>query len=225
VKGFGPLPPPRAIDLLRQACLSLAEAHETGLIHRDIKPANIFVCKYALEYDFVKVLDFGLVKSNKSEQSVELTQPGALLGTPAYMAPEMMTGDKVDARADLYSLGCVAFWLLTGKPPFEADTATAVMLRHLTKDPPSPRSIVGPQVSEQLDAIVLRCLAKKPEGRPQNASELQRELGSCATHTPWSQVEAKECWGKQMQDPDEPSEDQPADLAGKIDMRAEHSTQ
>jgi serine/threonine-protein kinase len=190
----GPLPPARTIHLLRQVCCSLAEAHQAGLIHRDVKPANIFICRQALVFDFVKVLDFGLVKAGARQQSVELTQAGTMLGTPLYMAPEMIKGQDVDGRADLYSLGCVAYWLLTGKPPFDADTITAVVASHLTEEPPSPRSMIGSGIPESLDGLIVRCMAKNPDDRPQSAEQLEEELASCSDQSPWTQEEARACW-------------------------------
>lgn len=192
VEHVGPLSPERAIHVLCQVCRSLAEAHEAGFIHRDIKPANILVCRQALELDFAKVLDFGLVKANSEQQSIELTQAETLLGTPAYMAPEMIEGHPVDGRADLYSLGCVAYWSLTGKPVFEANNPAAVIVSHLTEEAPSVRAAVGAEISEQLDRIVSRCLAKNPKDRPQTAQELERELSACAVD-PWTHADAEEC--------------------------------
>ncbi|GAG32167.1 unnamed protein product, partial [marine sediment metagenome] len=160
VERVGILSPGRAIHVLRQVCRSLAEAHGAGFIHRDIKPANIFVCRQALELDFAKVLDFGLVKANFEQRSIELTQAETLLGTPAYMSPEMIEGHPVDGRADLYSLGCVAYWSLTGRPVFEANNPAAVVVSHLTEAPQSVREVVGDEIPEELDRIVSRCLAK-----------------------------------------------------------------
>ncbi len=194
VKQFGPIPPARMIHLARQVCQSLGEAHQEGLIHRDIKPANIFNCRFALEYDFAKVLDFGLVKMSGNEPPLEVTQPGSLLGTPAFIAPEMLVGESVDGRADIYSLGCVMYWLLAGKGPFIGQSATAVMAQHLNRKPESLRSLLGDVIPPELDAIVLSCLEKKPNNRPQTAEQLEQLLAQCATKMPWTQADAKQCW-------------------------------
>jgi serine/threonine protein kinase len=197
VKDSGPIAPARMIHLVRQACRSLAEAHAADLIHRDIKPANIFVCRYAGEYDFVKVLDFGLVKSSGATGDLDITRPGSFIGTPAFVAPEMLLEKDVDGRTDLYSLGCVMYWLLTGRPPFTASTATAMMAKHLTEQPTSLRALLGDKISIRLDEIVLSCLAKKPENRPQSAVEVERSLAACATEAPWTQAQAKVCWERE----------------------------
>lgn len=194
IKEFGPISPARMVHLIRQVCQSLKEAHQAGLIHRDIKPANIFNCKYAGMYDFVKVLDFGLVKSSDREQSIEITQPGALLGTPAFIAPEMLIGGDVDHRVDIYSLGCVMFWLLVGKTPFTGPSATAVMAKHLNTKAESVRKILKNRVPEELDAIVASCLEKQPDKRPQSAEALDQLLGECAKKMPWTQDLAERCW-------------------------------
>ncbi len=208
IKEFGPIPPARMIHLVRQACRSLAEAHAAGLIHRDIKPANIFVCRYAGEYDFVKVLDFGLVKSSSPAVDLDITRPGSFIGTPAFVAPEMLLEKDVDGRTDLYSLGCVMYWLLTGRPPFTASTATAMMAKHQTEQPTSLRAVLGDTISVRLDEIVLSCLAKKPENRPPSAVEVGKSLAACATEAPWTQAQAKACWQRE-QESETPREPEP----------------
>ena len=135
VERHGPLPPERVIFLLKQACLSLSEAHALGLVHRDIKPANLFVCRLGSEYDFLKVLDFGVVSRQARESTAPITVTGMVLGTPAFLAPELVSGQgSFDGRADIYALGCVAFWLLTGRPPFEADDAMSLLMHHSQHD-------------------------------------------------------------------------------------------
>ena len=177
VETEGPLSPTRAVHLLRQVCHSLAEAHASGLIHRDIKPANIFVCRHALEQDFVKVLDFGLVKANEREPSVELTQAGTLLGTPAYMAPEMIQDQASDARSDLYSLGCVAFFMLTGRTVFDG-SLSAIIAGHVKKEPPKMLTPDGAEIPSELEQVVLQCLAKNPSKRPVDTIELEQQLAA-----------------------------------------------
>ena len=173
----GPLEPARAVHLLRQACLSLAEAHRRGFVHRDIKPSNLMTCRMGTQVDFVKVLDFGLVKV---EAPVERSLTGAdvAAGTPEYMAPEAIDGvATVDHRADIYALGCVAYWLLCGRPVFQGQTALAVLMKHASHDPP-PLSGSRGSISPELEAVVLRCLAKAPEDRFADAERLERALAA-----------------------------------------------
>jgi eukaryotic-like serine/threonine-protein kinase len=195
VRRFGPQPPRRVIYLLRQACHSLAEAHATALVHRDIKPANLHLCHLGLEYDFVKVLDFGLVKHETSSASAQtlLSGPGITAGTPAYMAPELLTGDPIDGRLDLYSLGCVGYFLLTGELVFEADSALRMIGQHLRAEPIPPSLRSGRAVPEELERIILSCLAKEPAGRPASAAELARRLAAVDL-PPWMAEEAQAWW-------------------------------
>jgi tRNA A-37 threonylcarbamoyl transferase component Bud32 len=195
VQQHGPLAPARVIHVLRQVCESLEEAHESGLIHRDIKPANLHLGRLGLEYDFTKVLDFGLVKSlagGSSEHSLA-TAAGLTPGTPAYMAPEMGDEHKVDGRADLYSLGCVGYYLLTGSLVFEAGNALQMYARHLTETPASPSSRTRVPLPQGLDQVILACLAKKPEHRPRTAAELARSLAAIQIE-PWTQEQARQWW-------------------------------
>jgi serine/threonine-protein kinase len=195
VDKFGPQPASRVIHILRQVCDSLEEAHRRGLVHRDIKPNNIFTCMVGIEHDFIKVLDFGLVKNLSRSDSLQLTATGVTAGTPSYMAPEVATGeDSIDGRTDLYALGCVAYFLLTGAPVFDEKTATATALAHVQKTPtpPSQRSEVA--IPPELERIVLRCLAKRPEERPQSALELSRDLAAIGALTEWTQESAERWW-------------------------------
>jgi serine/threonine-protein kinase len=197
VESYGPVPSERAIHLLRQVCRSLAEAHETGLIHRDIKPANIFVCRYGLESDFVKVLDFGLVKSQRdaNQADLKLTSRNVVGGTPTFMAPEQALGRQdVDSRADLYSLGCVAYWLLTGRMVFEAETALEIITHHLRSAPAPPSMYAETAVPEDLDQLVLRCLEKAPENRPASAVALEQHLAAIELPDHWTQERASRWW-------------------------------
>jgi eukaryotic-like serine/threonine-protein kinase len=195
IRRHGPLPAGRVVHILRQVCASLEEAHVRGLVHRDIKPANIHVGRVGLVYDFVKVLDFGLVKpiTDGSVETSLATQGGLVIGTPGYMAPEMALSSRVDGRADLYSLGCVAYYLLTGRQVFEADTVMQVFAQHLQTAPTSP-SQRGPfAVPRGLEQLVLSCLAKKPEDRPQSAGELDRRLALVEIE-PWTNLHAQRWW-------------------------------
>lgn len=197
VRRFGPLPAGRVIYLLRQVCHSLSEAESHGLVHRDIKPANIFLCRYGEEFDFVKVLDFGIVKATQEApggpEALE-TAEQVLNGTPAFMAPEQALGRAVDGRADIYATGCVAYWLLTGHLVFEAPTPMGYLVHHHSTAPvpPSQRSELA--VPPALDALVLACLAKDPAQRPQSARELSRLLGMIDGVERWGNDEARAWW-------------------------------
>jgi serine/threonine-protein kinase len=192
---FGALSPARAVHLLQQACHSLSEAHAKGLIHRDIKPANIYACRIGQDYDFAKVLDFGLVKPlTPSADDVVLTQVGATTGTPAFLAPEMALGKaEIDARADVYSLGCVGYWLLTGKLLFQASSAFEMAMNHVQKQPLPPSEASETEIPLALDQIVLACLEKDPAKRPQSMTELSQRLSSAGLEQ-WSPEQAKEWW-------------------------------
>jgi serine/threonine-protein kinase len=194
VRKEGPLPQQRVIHILRQVCDSLDEAHASGLIHRDVKPANLHVGRVGLKHDFVKVLDFGLVKSvlPASEDSMA-TAAGLTPGTPAYLAPEMALGEACDGRADLYALGCVAYYLLTGQLVFQAANGLQMITKHIQEAPVAPSQRTELDVAPELDRVVLACLAKKPENRPQSASELDRMLAEIEIE-PWSEEAATQWW-------------------------------
>src|SRR5262245_38334631 len=169
VRRFGPLPPERVVHLLRQVCHSLEEAHFAGLVHRDIKPANILICREGLDLDFVKVVDFGLVKHfrDSTRGDGRLTSPEHLAGTPDYMSPEMALGkNDVDRRSDIYSLGCVAYWMLTGKPVFEAKSPLEIALHHVETLPVPPSKRIERVIPRDLEHIVLECLSKDPRRPP-----------------------------------------------------------
>jgi eukaryotic-like serine/threonine-protein kinase len=203
VREFGPLPADRVSYLLRQVCHSLADAHARGLVHRDIKPANIFACRMGLDYDFVKVLDFGLVKLNRrgAAQQTMLTMDHRTTGTPAYMAPEVILGDvAVDRRADVYALGCVAYYLLTGQLVFEADTPMKMLLHHVQTKPVPPSQRSELPIPRELEDLVLACLEKDPAKRPQDAEELLRLAYSCRACEGWTDASARAWW--QMHLPD-----------------------
>lgn len=177
VREQGPLDPARVIGILRQVCESLEEAHSYGLVHRDIKPANIHLGRLGLREDFVKVLDFGLVRSFGGPSEDSLTgAAGMTPGTPAYMAPEMAHDRTVDGRADIYSLGCVAYYLLTGRLVFEGDTPLQTILKHLQQQPEPPSRVTDRPLSPTLDELVLACLAKRPEDRPPSAAVVSQRL-------------------------------------------------
>ncbi len=194
VSDFGPVPPARAVHIVRQVCDSLGEAHARGLIHRDIKPSNIFLCQLGLTADFAKVLDFGLVR-REAQQDPGVSSVLGHPGTPSYMAPEMVTGAApVDRRADVYALGCVTYWLLTGKTVFEGGNPVQVMYRHGYDAPPAPSERLGAALPPDLEAVVLAALAKDPIDRPQTAEELARKLSECDTGPGWTGQDAREWW-------------------------------
>ncbi|HJZ60136.1 MAG TPA: serine/threonine-protein kinase, partial [Gemmataceae bacterium] len=186
VKKNGPLPPRRAIHFLRQLCGALIEAHEVGLIHRDIKPGNVIVCERGCVPDVAKLLDFGLVQSTAltdGDGSGKLTVVGSVLGTPAFLAPEQASGDPVDARTDLYALGTLAYFLLTGQPPFVRKSSLQLIAAH-RNELPEPLSRYRGDIPADLEAVVLRCLAKKPDDRYLDAGALNRALAACRTGGP-----------------------------------------
>jgi eukaryotic-like serine/threonine-protein kinase len=199
VERFGPLPVERVVHLLAQVCDSLSEAHAARLVHRDIKPSNIYVCRYGRQVDFVKVLDFGLVKRVRvfadDETQLQLTASHVVSGTPAFMAPEQVLGGaETDARTDLYAVGCAAFWLLTGRTVFEGSTPMDVLMQHVRKEPPPPSRYSEQPVPAALDAVILRCLAKSPDERPQSADELAEALTAACDPGSWTPVRASEWW-------------------------------
>lgn len=194
VDRFGPVPAPRVTSILRQVCDSLAEAHAAGLTHRDIKPRNIFLCRLGVNFDFVKVLDFGLVKM-KGATDQSLTRDGVATGTPAYMSPEMALGHyEVDARTDLYALGCVAYWLLTGHLVFEAPNALSMALEHVQSKPIPPSQRTELDIPPALESLILQCLEKDPAHRPQTARQLARALDAVGQTGSWTQDQAEEWW-------------------------------
>ncbi len=198
VRRFGPLPPERVVHVLRQVCASLGEAHRRELVHRDVKPANVYLCERAFQYDFVKVLDFGLVKWHStvpSKEDLRLSQTGVIHGTPSYMAPEVARAEgPVDGRADLYAVGCLAYWLLTGRLVFDERTYPAMLLAHATEQPVPPSTHTEHTIPPALDAIVLSCLEKKPADRVPTAEALTAELERVVLERPWTQQRAVEWW-------------------------------
>jgi serine/threonine-protein kinase len=190
----GPLSASRVVHIIRQVCDSLAEAHAYGLVHRDIKPANIHIGRFGLRDDFVKVLDFGLVPSGLAARGSQLaTLVGTIPGTPAYMAPEMALGETVDGRADIYALGCVAYYLLTGHLVFESDNAMHSLVKRLTEAPAPPSTRTELPIPSDLEAIVLSCLDKDPARRPATAGHLAESLAAVNV-APWTDEQARRWW-------------------------------
>ncbi len=225
IEKYGPQPAARVIDFLIQACNSLAEAHDVGLVHRDIKPANLYVCRVADEVDVLKVLDFGLVRaavnatsqrpppaSNAAEKPSELesgvhagaaskdgariTQVGQAMGTPAYMAPEQALGHELDGRADLYALGCVGFFLLSGRLLFQKSGSLPMMMAHITEEPPQFENCISNYLPSELTAVLMRCLAKKPDARPSDARALAAALKAIPipASEAWTEAQAQAWW-------------------------------
>jgi eukaryotic-like serine/threonine-protein kinase len=202
VERYGALRPERVVHLLLQVCDSLAEAHQAMLIHRDIKPANIYVCRRGLRDDRVKVLDFGLVKPVRAARrgDVQLTTDGCISGTPAFIAPEAaLGGEHLDHRADIYSLGCVAYYLLTGRMVFEADSAVGMLLAHVQTPPGKVSTWAESPIPAGLEQLVGDCLQKDPEDRPANIAQVRRRLERVSSDTSWGRQEAARWW--QQYDP------------------------
>jgi serine/threonine-protein kinase len=194
VEAHGPLPAGRVIYLIRQVCAGLAEAHALGLIHRDLKPANVFIAILGGETDVAKVLDFGLVKPTNDPSAAALSSRSTISGTPLYMAPEQALADRtLDARADIYALGVVMYHALTGQPPFKGESAFAVMMAH-ARDAVVPPTNVRPGVPHDLEAVVLRCLAKKPGDRYPSVKVLAEALAACASASDWGPNRADAWW-------------------------------
>lgn len=195
VQRHGPLPPERAVHLLRQVCGALTEAHDVGLIHRDVKPANILICARGGLYDVAKLLDFGLVHVlGPGPDAQHLTQEGVIAGTPAYMSPQQATGGiDLDVRSDLYSLGAVAYFLVTGQPPFVRPSSVQTLAAHLGDAVPAPNSLC-PSLPDDLQRVILRCLEKDPARRFPDAAALEHALGHCAGAGCWTSQKAADWW-------------------------------
>jgi eukaryotic-like serine/threonine-protein kinase len=212
VERFGPLPPERVVHLLTQACDSLEDAHSRGLIHRDIKPANLFLSRRGKQVDFVKLLDFGLVKRwNRAEDdelarslaqagaSVDQTAMGKIVGTPAFLAPEAALGEQaVDQRADLYALGCVGYWMLTGQYVFAESSVIAMAIAHISKEPDPPSTRIAQPIAAELEAILMRCLAKDRDARFPSATALREALAACPLPEAWTRERASAWWEQHL---------------------------
>lgn len=221
VRSHGPLPPGRVVYLMLQVCGALAEAHRKGLVHRDVKPGNIFVCERGGEPDFIKLLDFGLVYGEVSDPAPasgraarvaepHLTLAGQLMGTPAFMSPEQVRGEQPDARSDIYSLGGVACFMLTGRPPFERETLAELFEAHLTAPVPHLRDWNG-DIPVDLESVIARCLAKERDARFQSVAEVTAALSKAASAGEWDSAQAKAWWQEHASGPE------PGTLIGAID--------
>jgi serine/threonine-protein kinase len=196
---FGPQPPGRVLPILMGMCESLEEAHRQGLVHRDLKPSNTMICKVGLAHDFVKVLDFGLAKViTGSDTTTQLTMEGTATGTPGYMAPEVAMGETaIDGRADVYAMGCVAYFLLTGTLVFDDPNPMSMALKHVQEvpDPPSVRTELP--IPSDLERVVLHCLAKRPADRPATAAAVADALAACDVRH-WTAAEAEAWWQRHL---------------------------
>ena len=195
VDRHGPLPATRAIHVLRQVCAALREVHAAGLVHRDLKPVNVLLCRLGGVCDVVKILDFGIVQvAQDSAEAEQLTGEGKFLGTPLFVSPEQIKGkEALDARSDLYSVGALAYFLLTGEPPFIRDSVAEIFAAHL-RDRPVPPSQLAATVPTDLETIVLQCLEKRPDQRFPSAAVLGEYLARCAHHGFWTDKEAEAWW-------------------------------
>jgi serine/threonine-protein kinase len=195
VRQDGPMAPGRAVRILRQVCAALAEAHGIGLIHRDIKPANIILCERGGFPDISKVLDFGLVRQISGTTDPRLTAEDVLRGTPQYLAPEAIrNAENVDARSDLYALGAVAYYLLTGTEVFSGRGPLEIIHHHLQTEPEPPSRRLGRPLPSKLERVVLSCLAKDPDARPESARALADALGACDDVPAWDENDARRFW-------------------------------
>ncbi len=194
VEQYGPLPPGRAVYLLRQVCQALREAHAAGLIHRDIKPSNIFASRRGGMDDVSKLFDFGLVMPLAKNGAPAASAEGWIFGTPLFMSPEQAKGDhELDGRSDIYSLGAVAYYLLTGRPPFDGVDGIGLLIAH-ARDPVVPPSQIRADIPEDLEGVVLRCLAKDAADRFPDAGSLERALADCVCSDDWDQDLAADWW-------------------------------
>ncbi|MGH7541594.1 MAG: serine/threonine-protein kinase [Gemmatimonadota bacterium] len=195
VERFGPLLAERVVYLLRQVCGSLAEAHARGIVHRDIKPSNIFVTQRGGLYDFVKVLDFGLAREQQGADETSLTKTGMVFGTPRYIAPESVYGaHNADARSDVYNVGGVAYWMLTGRPLFAGSSSLDLIIDHVKTVPARPGEVSELPIPKELDDVVMRCLEKEPSRRFASATALDEALRAVPLEERWSQARAREWW-------------------------------
>lgn len=194
VEGTGPLPPARAIHVLAQAAGALAEAHAMGLVHRDVKPSNLLLCRQGLAHDVVKVMDFGLVRDLAAGEP-SLAAADDVCGSPQTISPEVVRGEPATPASDLYALGAVGCWLLTGRPIFDAAHALELLLAHVQRPPTRP-SARGVAVPRDLEDLLLACLAKDPGDRPPSAEDVRARLLACADAGRWSDADARAWWAE-----------------------------
>ena len=200
VKTFGPLPAARALFLVRQVCRSLSEAHRMGLVHRDIKPTNVYVCRMGVQYDFVKVLDFGLVRHEYRADASTLSAEHIAMGTPAYMAPETILGREPDRRVDIYAVGCLLFFLLTGQPVFPSRNCMELLMQHLHDVPVPPSESAEQTVPKPVDDLVRACLEKDPACRPTSVDEVFQRATIDMSGEGWNEESARVWWETHLPD-------------------------
>jgi len=194
VRRYGPIPAARAVHLIKQACDALQEAHEVGLVHRDIKPANIFAAVRGGLFDVAKLLDFGLAKPLADTDGAQLTQEGTITGSPAFMSPEQAIGDRdPDARSDVYAVGGVLYFLLTGRPVFDDENPMKVLIAHAHQQPEPPSQHNG-EVPDDIELVILRCLQKNPDDRYQSAADLAAAIEDCNDYGRWTRDAARAWW-------------------------------
>jgi serine/threonine-protein kinase len=194
----GPIAPGRVVHILKQVCGSLREAHDQGLLHRDIKPLNVMLCERGGQFDFLKLLDFGLVRQLGASNTLEISTPGSLIGTPLYMAPERFRDPmSADPRSDIYSVGAVAYFLLTGRPAFQSLTGLDLH-QVLNAEPELPSKRVPHPIPVDLERLVLQCLSKDPALRPASAAELLEALDVLADVAAWTQTDAHQWWSSNL---------------------------
>lgn len=220
----GPQPPARVIHILSQVCGALREAHDAGLIHRDIKPDNVFLCRQGGVPDVVKVLDFGLVKQVKSDASASQSNVNVMVGTPLYMSPEAIAApDAVDEKSDLYALGAVGYFLLSGTPVFEGDSVVEVCSHHLHTEPEPISSRASREIPSDLEKVVCECLAKEPIGRPKSARALCDKLAECTDAGGWTELDAEKWWAAHAERPLPAHKPSPRTLQIALDGRLHDS--
>jgi hypothetical protein len=191
----GPQPDARVVHIMQQAAASLAEAHGAGLIHRDLKPSNVMLCERGGMHDFTKVLDFGLVRGEDQGDDLSLTNVESLTGTPLYLSPEALEApDTVSPRSDVYQLGAITYYLVTGGHVFNGETLVEVLSQHLNKEPVPPSEVLDRKVSQSLEELILSCLAKDPMDRPASGSELLAAFERCEFEGHWTQEDARHWW-------------------------------
>ena len=198
VATFGPQPAARVVHISRQICRSLEEAHRCGMVHRDLKPSNVMLCNVAMTYDFVKVLDFGLAKFVDNPELSQLTMAGTATGTPGYVAPEVAIGESsIDGRADIYALGCIAYFLLTGSLVFDDPNPMKMVLMHVKEAPMPPSARTDMPIPDSLERLVMQCLAKAPGERPATATVLHAMLTALDADR-WADAEAEAWWHEHL---------------------------
>jgi len=207
IRKHGPQPEGRVIYILRQLCDSLSEAHQLRMIHRDVKPANIMLTRYGGLHDFVKLLDFGLVKPRDADQNTTLA--GSLTGTPLYLSPEAIRHETLDARSDLYAIGAVGYFLLTGTTVFQGRSIVDICNDHVKTTPEKPSARLGRTIDEDLERLILSCLAKNKDDRPASASALEQELESCQSAGSWTRSSARSWWESNIGEGQLPAESAP----------------